>query len=334
MRAAPHDNVVYILGAGFSAQFGLPVMSNFLEKARDIVALRNIETRRINELKINLDNFETVFRNIETLRRCKDYYNADFLNIEEILSLLDMGELVGSQTEGEQSKIFRNFIADVIKYYTVDEPPYSQEKNTYSLLLPFLKYLFRVDCEPGELTRNVRSDVPFYSILTFNYDNVLENALGILNYECQFDQLSFSNSYNKKGKKVPLIKIHGDVCSPASIVAPTWRKKFEPEQSGFSAWKTAGEILREANHIRIIGYSLPDTDSYLKYFLKWGAAHEQNLKSIDVICLDDSASSVENRYKKFIISSRLSFFNKSTEDYLSFIEEAGDLEAAHEKLFS
>jgi hypothetical protein len=29
-------NVVYVLGAGFSAYAGLPVMSNFIEKAKDI----------------------------------------------------------------------------------------------------------------------------------------------------------------------------------------------------------------------------------------------------------------------------------------------------------
>lgn len=35
------ENVVYILGAGFSAQFGLPIMSNFLEKSKDMYALKD-----------------------------------------------------------------------------------------------------------------------------------------------------------------------------------------------------------------------------------------------------------------------------------------------------
>jgi len=30
------EKVVYLLGAGFSAPLGLPVMSNFLEKSKDI----------------------------------------------------------------------------------------------------------------------------------------------------------------------------------------------------------------------------------------------------------------------------------------------------------
>ena len=30
------ENVVYLLGAGFSAPLGLPVMDNFLEKSKDL----------------------------------------------------------------------------------------------------------------------------------------------------------------------------------------------------------------------------------------------------------------------------------------------------------
>ncbi|MFC1896563.1 hypothetical protein ACFL0Q_07900 [Thermodesulfobacteriota bacterium] len=30
------ENILYFIGAGFSAPFGLSVMSNFLEKARDM----------------------------------------------------------------------------------------------------------------------------------------------------------------------------------------------------------------------------------------------------------------------------------------------------------
>lgn len=114
----------------------------------------------------------------------------------------------------------------------------------------------------------------------------------------------------KKKKKDDLtyIKLHGSSDKADSIVTPTWRKTFD--NSNDDKWKFAGEILSKANHIRIIGYSLPITDSYLKYFLKWGAAQAQNLKSIDVICLDDEQHSVENRYRDFI-HHKLNFYMKA-----------------------
>ena len=67
MKATANEKVVYILGAGFSAQFGLPVMSNFLEKSKDMYAIRN--SGGING--VNIDFFGDVYQEIDKLRRCK-----------------------------------------------------------------------------------------------------------------------------------------------------------------------------------------------------------------------------------------------------------------------
>ena len=89
MKATANENVVYILGAGFSAQFGLPVMSNFLEKSKDMYALKGSTNLRGTDV----DFFNDVYLEIDKLRRCKDFYASDMTNIEEILSLFEMGKM-------------------------------------------------------------------------------------------------------------------------------------------------------------------------------------------------------------------------------------------------
>lgn len=158
---------------------------------------------------------------------------------------------------------------------------------------------------------------------------LLENVW--TNYKRQhfaYNTLGFFEKNELKDGALSYIKLHGSADNATSIVTPTWRKTFDNDND--NKWNVAGEILSKANHIRIIGYSLPVTDSYLKYFLKWGAAHEQNLKSIDVICLDDDQHSVENRYREFI-HHKLNFYNKSTGDYLEEIKNG--IENAHQNLF-
>lgn len=76
------ERVVYLLGAGFSAPLGIPVMSNFLIKSRDLYRLD--QTRYAH--------FKEVFDTISELSVIETFYSADLLNIEEILSVLEIRE--------------------------------------------------------------------------------------------------------------------------------------------------------------------------------------------------------------------------------------------------
>jgi hypothetical protein len=97
-------------------------------------------------------------------------------------------------------------------------------------------------------------------------------------------------------------------------VPPTWNKALHPES--IPAWRRAFKILKEANHIRIIGYSLPTADSYVKYLLKAAAIEAPHLKSIDVLCLDGDGK-VKSRFDEFITFYKYRFVNGSALDYLT-----------------
>lgn len=74
------SKIVYLLGAGFSAPLGLPVMSNFLERSKDLFAAAPDD----------FAHFAEVFSQIGAMAQAKNYLDVDLFNIEQILSILDM----------------------------------------------------------------------------------------------------------------------------------------------------------------------------------------------------------------------------------------------------
>jgi hypothetical protein len=107
------DKVVYLLGAGFSAPLGLPVMSNFLAKSKDMYF----------SYRDRFEYFPKVFDTIREMSVSKNYYDADLFNIEEILSILEMRELVEG---GRLKRSFVRYIIDVIEHST---PPVQDRRR-------------------------------------------------------------------------------------------------------------------------------------------------------------------------------------------------------------
>src|SRR5215831_1033558 len=102
------SHVVYLLGGGFSAPLGLPVMRDFLIKSKDMFAMHPKQYASLRK----------VFALINQMGSIQSYYQADLFNIEEILSILEMDQRV----TGKRSRRFARYIADVIRFYTLSDP--------------------------------------------------------------------------------------------------------------------------------------------------------------------------------------------------------------------
>jgi len=161
-----------------------------------------------------------------------------------------------------------------------------------------------------------------YSVITLNYDMILESVCEFVNdnYRPQEWRVSFIDSVSTKdrspslkGRHAPsLAKLHGSAHA-GNIVPPTWNKGNHPEI--VPTWKLAYQLLTKADQLRIIGYSLPTADTYVRYLLKSAAISNQHLKRIDVICLDPDGS-VEARYNEFMKFDYFRFFTEDTSQYL------------------
>lgn len=343
------EKVVYILGAGFSAPAGLPVMQNFLSRSRDM--LLNIENKYIQH--------KGIFETIKELHYAKTYFNTDLQNIEEILSILQMQAAVSQDMSAEsKAKSFEDYIKDVIRYYTPDIsrlaiPRQISYSDFTDYMVPsgrhvifnyarFVSQLLNMRWvyknAMGEISKGYDGSYSWskimvdqlayefddnsytkYSVVTLNYDLLLENSIKQLGLFCQPNE----GEPELSKEKLELAKLHGSI--DANLVPPTWRKHTSSDYDSIEkALRKAHDLLSSATKIRILGYSLPVSDNYMRYLLESAVIKSENLKEIDIISLDSKDKKLEKRYKDFISFSGMRFCNANIAHYLGISKiEAG-----------
>src|SRR5689334_12065685 len=85
------SEVVFILGAGASKHAGVPMMAEFLDKARELYAADDIGAYR--------SDFERVFRVISGLQRVHSKSELDLVNLESVFGAFDMQKLLGTDPD-------------------------------------------------------------------------------------------------------------------------------------------------------------------------------------------------------------------------------------------
>jgi hypothetical protein len=314
------DKIVYLLGAGFSAPLGLPLVSNFISKSKDLYF----------EQPGKYSHFLEVHKLINSMARAKNYFATELSSIEEVLSILEMEDVASG--DRERSKRFVQFLRDTIGFYTPEFSwkasgrgimPFPPEVQRYAAFVASLfgVQLTRVEATSIEEKKTLIEKDVDYAVLSLNYDQVLEKALALINAIPGPDLLFTLDGDAFGGAGVALAKLHGSV-ELLSIVPPTWNKTVPQEVE--QAWHLAFEALSAANQIRIIGYSLPSSDAYIRYLFKASILRSEHLKHIDILCLDPDGS-VRRRFAEFITFAGTEFVgNLGVEDYLYPLIEPRD----------
>lgn len=105
------------------------------------------------------------------------------------------------------------------------------------------------------------------------------------------------------------------------IVPPTWEKIYDNPHLTRIALKT-DEVLRKANRVFFVGYSLPDADIKLKYLIK-RAVYDPDSSSrpkITVILSKSRSKEIRGRYKRFL-GNDVRFSFKGFEDFAENISK-------------
>lgn len=331
------DRVVYFLGAGFSAPLGLPAMGNFLYKARDWLGETTEGQKRLSAVEEGIRRFSPAL----------NHTKGDLRNLEEVLSLLQLREHLRNPSALDQwRQDTMAMISDVIEHYT---PPFVRSEEPFARawqhvvfgpnrdIAPYISFaaaLLGVDIEEKETqadspveerlqVRMAPSDHARYAIITLNYDTVFERAEEYLQKlpGCRDKRRFFkpSAAIDRDWPDSPYFcKLHG--CTrDRTIKLPTWNKELDSETCNM--WRAAADLMAAAREIRIIGYSLPECDTYVKYLIRLAAAEATNLQRIDVICLDRSGERA--RYDQLLDFGRTDhqFLNVSVSDYLNRIDD-------------
>ncbi|MGJ4748403.1 hypothetical protein ACQV5M_18720 [Leptospira sp. SA-E8] len=324
-------NILYFTGAGFSAPLGIPVMSNFVQKSKDLYQEDNVKYA----------DFSKIFALIDDLSKIKLHIELDLRNIEDIFSLLEMKHFI--EGNSDSLKLYKKYIEDTITSLTptsilkenIENIGNWQEfwitykdKNDFSSvnIASFIKYLCGIDLgknfvsgRGNVVSSSVRTNRNYkYSLVTLNYDLFPELCIDFINENYPN---SNGNKYyisSEKDSQLQYIKLHGSV--GGNINLPSWNKVGNAPES--QSWKAAFELLKDANEIRILGYSLPDTDAYVKYLFGIALRDSFNLQKIDVITLDSDGKTKE-RFTNIFENSKILRFR-----------EHGDLNHYMSRLFT
>ncbi len=211
-------------------------------------------------------------------------------------------------------------------------------------------------------------------VISFNYDLVLDDALRSIHVAPSYglpnavieDQIA-----SECARSISLLKLHGSTnwaicknegcdalhildnkftedprafrtkpCAKCGrsglgllLVPPSWDKS---EHHGViqPVWRSAVEALNKANRICIIGYSMPETDSFFKFLLALGLAENQQLYKFVVVDLSPIAGppfgrpegepqkqTIEERYRQMLetlfVERRFEFHNRGFAEFLT-----------------
>lgn len=352
------QNVVFFIGAGFSAPFGLPVTSNFISKAKDLYYFDNDKYSTINE----------TLRFIRHYSLTKNYMNIDLHNVEELLSLPYMEQtLVNNDKESMITNIER-FVKVVIDTYSESAMDninkyigMKRDKDIehFGDLLRFVYFIsdcvFRIEgygsfypsikklgivekSLPDKSGPPYTKIIPQYDIISTNYDNILKKSTEVLKSifnshiksillkkhdleNPNNDQMTMiykgaiENMVDKWAKEtIRIKKLHGSV--DGNIIPPVWIKSIS--EKFHLAWKKTDELLRTADYIVFLGYSFPESDSYMKFLFANSLNENERLRKIYAIDLDKDGK-VRSRYEELFDRGNLKFFRKDVKDFLRVI---------------
>lgn len=333
---------VYILGAGCSAHAGVPLLGDFLNRARSLPHIRS-------DLHFRQE-FQIVFDWIDSLRGANAYLSIDLENLEHVFSLLEVSHQLRQElAESRYEALVR------VTSETIDEAPSEWDGNkpkpdrVYSSFIRGLS-----DAQLRRSERVQKDSFERDSIVTLNYDILLDYALqclhqridygleqggrhgdveylklhGSLNWgwcaQCERDQkadqriqvLAIREDRRKAGHEAAIprigqpmpIHVHSgsmrfEQCATCGIrdrllpvlVPPTWAKRLRYEQLT-NVWGRALAALTRAERLVIVGYSMPETDTFFRYLLQLGLAKNTRLRNVLVVNRDQSAT-LRERYQ-------------------------------------
>ncbi len=330
---------VFILGAGASRAAGGPLMSDFLDYSEKLIRLKTdgvVQAKEafddvfiaLAELQavhaksyLDLDNIEVLFGAIEMAQMiCKlgARDQEQIINLRESIITLIYKTLeysIGFPIKGEPYHIYPpvpydsfvrmlgNIKINRLKKYS-DSHEFSFLTFNYDLTLDFALNHDSMYYSYCLSDGNETGKIPYLKLhgsINWGICQVCNNIVPFYIHEFRpppnlFDFKSF---YYTLGSNLR----HKNCCGkplkgPPVLVPPTWNKTGYHGQLG-NVWKRAAEELSKAENIFVIGYSLPETDSFFRYLFALGSESSARIKRFWVFDPDTNGN-VEKRFKDLI----------------------------------
>lgn len=312
-------DIVIIMGAGASADAGIPVLANFLESAHRL-SMTSADAEFANAFA----NFTKVYR---ILQHTAAKSNIDLYNLESLWCCLEMGAMLGgidSLTEDDVNggiRSLKTLIVKTIHYSMISNWCGGARDKRH--IAPSHYYNFIKMLRTNDLFDRC-------NFITFNYDIGLDLSLNSHRQE-----INYGFGANRNASEPGLYKLHGSVNwlesssgisaqMPESFTAthlqdigphkshdillshvrshcelqaktseyfiiPPGEAKAANRRQIRDVWKLASHCLREASVVCFIGFSMPRTDEFFRTL--FGISTIGDLLFRQVICVDPNAAS-------------------------------------------
>jgi hypothetical protein len=312
---------VFFIGAGFSAVYDMPVMNNFFEKARDTKILEQKEINFLNSLlrearsansfmqssptnledilsfaimseRLNDENISKTNQNISKSEKIKKIIQKVYSHIPKKETYLDniksLSEFCGFSdfdNHGNQiSFITTNydlFIELMLMKDRLKTNPICEFNNIE--LTNYYKIADLYNKKTGKKVMKLHGSVNWFS--NDNEDDSIDVVDNIVKYN------PWRNS--KLNTHIPAISDRPkEIIDRSPIIIPP--SYLKPKDNPLDKiWVEASKTLKEADQIFFIGYSFPQTDTEMRYFLASSLVSNYDLTRIYIIDIN-----AENIVKK------------------------------------
>jgi len=346
---------VLILGAGASRQAGGPLMSDFIDKAEELYRTKRVGEAEesfkdvlnaVSELQgihakayLNLDNFETLFGAIEMAMITGKLAGRKRESIAELRNSI-VTLIVKTLENTIRFPVTENHIYPPRPYNQLADQivKLRQEAGENHRELTFITFNYDVALDYA-LSHNGSLGGPDYCLSeppAFTRIPLLK-LHGSINWgvcaECQkivpwdFDRVRVSPPYYGNdhifdlGSNIDREQHCGRPLNRCPvIIPPTWNKTGY-HQDLARVWSRASSELSTAENIFVIGYSLPETDSFFRYLYALGSEGATRIKRFWVFD-PDTDGTVEPRFRTMIgrgIENRFKFIKQTFDKALPVI---------------
>ena len=350
-------NTVFILGAGASYKAKVPLMANFLDVAENLWKTGKVQAfdeqfsnvfrgrsalqQVHSKAKLDIQNIESVFAAFEMGKTLNKFGNFTDTEINDLIASMKTVIFATIETNLEFHAIDRNIrppepynefieLVDKLRNQSVPKQDVALITFNYDLALDFAMNYRGISPYYG-LEGNKRNDqIPLFKLHgSLNWAHCSECGSIVPWYLSDYysthrPNLSRSSqTYHLRiGSRIGEHK-HGDheVLKEPLIAPPTWSKS-EYHKVLSPVWSCAAKELSDAENIFVIGYSLPESDSFFRYLYALGTVGSTLLKRFWVFDPDEKGD-VEKRFRALLGHGAEQIFHPYQLTFADAIREIG-----------
>lgn len=333
------SNVVFILGAGASRHCGAPLMSDFLDVASNLLRSNAVQEKRTefekvfsaigalqsvhSKAQLDLNNIESIFTVLELGRIIQKVPGLEPQEIDEAITALKelivktlevtmmfptKGSLIMAPRPYEEfgdllfylhqeafprqtaAVISFNYdiAADMAMYRAGLGPDYVIESpgNT-QVAVPLLKLHGSLNWATEKASKKIR---PLHLASYFQH----YSYQGGFRQERSSTRVPLGSQLSEYFKKFAATEVEAEPV----IVPPSWNKA-DYHSALSDVWAAAAKHLSEAEQIFVLGYSLPETDSFFRHLYALGSVGSAPLRRIAVFNPDNSGAT-DSRFRSLL----------------------------------